>query len=118
MSQRVAQRVVQELGNLAATNSIKEAAQDSNLERAERLRKRGQQLEQVTVPRRTQPRIRAAHEPALGALVKWEPTADLVRYCEVWKEETGIVVSIKTMSRMLVRLGLRQKNEGGRTRTE
>lgn len=67
-----------------------------------------------TVQRRAEPRISPAHEPALRALVARTPTADLPRYCEAWQEETGIVVSIQTMSRMLVRLGLRQKNDGRR----
>jgi transposase len=70
-----------------------------------------------TVQRRAEPRIRPAHEPALQALVAREPVADLPRYCEAWQQVTGIVVSTKTMSRMLVRLGLRQKNDGRRAGT-
>jgi transposase len=66
----------------------------------------------ATVQRRQEPRINQAYEPALRALVAREPLADLARYCAVWHEETAIVVSPKTMSRMLVRLGLRQKNDG------
>jgi transposase len=68
----------------------------------------------ATVQRRQEPRISQADEPALRALVKREPQAKLERYCAVWQAETGIVVSPKTMSRMLVRLGLRQKNDGRR----
>ena len=68
-----------------------------------------------TVQRRMQPLISTAHEPGLRALVAQHPTADLAHYCEALRAETGIVVSIKTMSRMLVRMGLRQKNDGGRT---
>lgn len=71
----------------------------------------------ATVQRRQAPRISQAHEPALRALVAREPQADLVRYCALWQAETGIMVSIQTMSRMLVRLGLRQKNDGGRAGT-
>jgi len=70
-----------------------------------------------TVQRRQAPRISAAHEPALRALVAREAQADLAHYCALWQAETGIVVSPKTMSRMLVRLGLRQKNDGRRTGT-
>ncbi len=68
-----------------------------------------------TVQRRAEPRINRTYEPALRALVGREPVADLPRYCEAWRQETEIVVSTKTMSRMLVRLGLRQKNDGRRT---
>jgi transposase len=70
----------------------------------------------ATVQRRQAPRISREHEPALRALVGHEPLAKLDWYCAEWERETGIGVSIKTMSRMLVRLGLRQKNDGRRTR--
>ncbi len=65
--------------------------------------------------RRQQPRIRQEDEPALREVVAGQPQARLEEYCAVWKAMTGVVVSPKTMSRMLVRLGLRQKNDGGRT---
>lgn len=64
------------------------------------------------VQRRQEPRISAAYEGQLRALVAREPVAKLDWYCAQWESETGIVVSIKTMSRMLVRFGLRQKNNG------
>ena len=63
----------------------------------------------ATVQRRQEPRISRRYEPALRAMVAREPLAKLDWYCAEWEGETGIVVSIKTMSRMLVRLGLRQK---------
>src|SRR5262249_33853988 len=69
----------------------------------------------ATVQRRQRPRISSEYEPALRALVAGEPLAKLERYCAEWERETGIVVSTKTMSRMLVRLGLRQKNDGRRS---
>lgn len=69
----------------------------------------------ATEQRRQTPRISREYEPALRALVAREPLAKLDWYCAQWEQATGIVVSIKTMSRMLVRLGLRQKNDGGRT---
>lgn len=68
----------------------------------------------ATVQRRQAPRISRAFEGALRALVAREPLATLDWYCAAWKRETGMVVSIQTMSRMLVRLGLRQKNDGRR----
>ncbi len=48
MSQRVAQRVVQELGQRAAIQLYKESEQEATVERAESLRKRAQQLEHIT----------------------------------------------------------------------
>jgi transposase len=66
----------------------------------------------ASVQRRQEPRISGAYEPQLRALVAREPLAKLDWYCAQWESETGIIVSIKTMSRMLVRLGLRQKNDG------
>jgi transposase len=69
----------------------------------------------ATVQRRQEPRISRQYEPALRALVAREPLAKLEWYCAEWQRETGIRVGTKTMSRMLVRLGLRQKNDGGRT---
>lgn len=71
----------------------------------------------ATVQQRQQPRIRRSDEPALRALVAREPLAKLDWYCAEWQRQSGVVVSIKTMSRMLVRFGLRQKNDGGRTGT-
>jgi transposase len=69
----------------------------------------------ATVQRRQEPRIKAEYEPALRMLVAREPLGKVDWYCAEWERATGIVVSLKTMSRMLVRLGLRQKNDGGRT---
>ena len=66
----------------------------------------------ASIQRRAEPRISARYEPQLRAMVAREPLAKLDWYSEEWARETGIVVSIKTMSRMLVRLGLRQKNDG------
>jgi len=71
----------------------------------------------ATVQKRMQPRINSAHHAALGALVAHLPEAQLPEYCALWMQETGIVVSSKTMSRMLVRLGLRQKKDRRRHRT-
>ena len=65
----------------------------------------------ATLQSRQGPRISSEYEPGLRALVACEPLAKLDWYCAQWQRQTGIVVSIKTMSRMLVRLGLRQKND-------
>lgn len=48
---------------------------------------------------------------ALRALVERMSEAQLPVYCAAWERETGVVVSTKTMSRMLVRLGLRRKKD-------
>ena len=63
----------------------------------------------ATVQRRQQPRISKAYEAQLRTLVL--PNADLRldEYCRLWEAETGMVVSIQTMSRMLLRLELRPK---------
>ena len=71
----------------------------------------------ATVQKRMEPRINSAHHAALGALVAHLPEAQLPEYCALWMQETGIVVSSKTMSRILVRLGLRQKKDSRRHRT-
>lgn len=62
-----------------------------------------------TVQKRQEPRIGPKDEPALRELVAREPQAKLEWYCAEWERMTGVVVSIQTMSRMLVRLGLPQK---------
>lgn len=68
--------------------------------------------------RKIEGRITKQHEPALHVLVKRRPEASLVEYCALWQQETGIRVSIKTMSRVLVRLDLRRKKDGRRTGTQ
>ena len=57
-------------------------------------------------------RIGSEDYPALQALVARLPEAQLPQYVEEWERTTGVVVSTKTMSRMLVRLGLRRKKDG------
>jgi transposase len=69
------------------------------------------------VRRRQQSRISKESEPALCALVVTEPDARPDEYCATWERQTGIVVSIQTMSRMPVQLGLRQKKTIGRQST-
>ena len=55
--------------------------------------------------------IRQEQYPALRALVTRLPDAQLPQYCSEWARETGLAVSTKTMSRILVRLGLRRKKD-------
>jgi transposase len=69
---------------------------------------------EATVQRRQAPRISAHYEEALRQMVATKNTARLDEYCTEWQQQTGMQVSIQTMSRMLVRLGLRQKNDGTR----
>jgi transposase len=65
----------------------------------------------ATVQKRMVGLIREEHYPVLRALVIRLPEAQLPQYCAEWEREMGIVVSTKTMSRMLVRLGLRRKKD-------
>lgn len=65
----------------------------------------------ATVQKRMVGLIRAEEYPALQALVARLPEAQLPQYCHEWNRETGVMVSTKTMSRMLVRLGLRRKKD-------
>ncbi len=69
----------------------------------------------ATVQKRMIGLIRAEDYPALQALVARLPEAQLPQYCQAWERETGVVVSTKTMSRLLVRLGLRRKKDRRRT---
>lgn len=66
-----------------------------------------------TVQKRQAPRISAEYHAALRAMVRRMPQAQLPEYCAEWQRETGIVVRDKTMRRMLLRLGLRQKKTVG-----
>jgi len=55
--------------------------------------------------------IGEAQYPALRALVAGKPEAQLPEYCQDWQHETGVTVSPQTMSRMLIKLGLRRKKD-------
>ena len=65
----------------------------------------------ATVQKRMAGLIGAEAYPALQALVARLPEAQLPQYVEEWERATGVRVSTKTMSRMLVRLGLRRKKD-------
>ena len=63
----------------------------------------------ATVQQRQQPRISGAYEDQLRALVHAQSDLRLDEYCGLWEAQTGMKLSIQTMSRMLLRLGLRPK---------
>jgi transposase len=61
-------------------------------------------------PRPGRPRaIPREHEEALRALVEADPAAYLDEYRDRWAEESGVRVSISTMSRALRKLGFTRK---------
>jgi transposase len=62
-----------------------------------------------TQQRRMVSLIGEAQYPALRALVERLADAQLTEYCGEWESKTGGMVSIKTMSCILLRLGLRRK---------
>ena len=70
----------------------------------------------ATIQKRMVGLIQAEDYPTLQALVARLPEAQLPQYVQEWERETGVVVSTQTMSRMLVRLGLRRKKDRRRTR--
>ncbi len=72
----------------------------------------------ATVQRRQQARISKAYEAQLRVLVLKNADLRLDEYCRLWEAETGMVVSIQTMSRMLLRLELRPKKVIRRIRTQ
>lgn len=72
----------------------------------------------ATMQRRQQPRISKGYEAQLRALVLQNADLRLDAYCRLWEAETGRVVSIQTMSRMLLRLELRPKKVIRRVRAQ
>lgn len=54
-----------------------------------------------------------AQYPVLRARVARLPEAQLPEYGSAWERETGVVVRTKTLSRMLVKLGLCRKKTVG-----
>lgn len=67
-----------------------------------------------TKQQRQQPLIRPEQHELLREMVRQTPDAELPEYCAEWAAATGVVVSPKTMSRELVKLGLRRKKNGRR----
>ena len=63
----------------------------------------------ATVQGRMKGFIGEDHYPDVRALVARLPDAHLPDYCLAWNQATGVTVRPKTMSRVLVRLGLRRK---------
>ena len=66
---------------------------------------------------REEPLIKAQHQAQIEAMVAQAPQAKLEQYCQMWAEQTGMQVSIQTMSRVLLRFGLPRKKDGTRSRT-
>jgi transposase len=60
-------------------------------------------------PRRVPPEL----EPRLVAQVQARPDATLAEHCQAWQAQTGITLSVATMSRLLRRLDLPRKNNAG-----
>ena len=58
---------------------------------------------------REEPLIKDSHRPDIEAMVRSAPQATLERYCQLWYEQTGMPVSIQTMSRVLLRFGWPRK---------
>jgi transposase len=66
---------------------------------------------------REEPLIKEHHRGQIEAMVAQAPQAKLEQYCQMWAEQTGMQVSIQTMSRVLLRFGLPRKKDGTRSRT-
>jgi transposase len=54
---------------------------------------------------RQQPRITAAHQPALLAQLAAQPDATLAEHCQTWAQTQGVRVSVPTMWRAIARVG-------------
>jgi transposase len=85
----------------------------SSLSRWKRWRRERGSL--ATRPRPGPPRrVPPALEPLLVAQVQARPDGTLAEHCAAWQAQTGIALSVATMSRLLRRLDLpRKKNAGG-----
>jgi transposase len=66
----------------------------------------------ATRPRPGPPRrVPPALEPLLVAQVHARPDATLAEHCRAWQAQTGITLSVATMSRLLRRLALPRKKK-------
>ena len=63
----------------------------------------------ATQQQRQQPIIHEGYRAAIDALVARLADATLEEYCETWERESGLRVSIQTMSRTLLRFGWPRK---------
>ncbi len=51
-------------------------------------------------------------EPRLRQQVENHNDATLAQHCQIWQENTGLVVSVPTMHRAMTRLGITRKKKG------
>src|SRR5215212_6519482 len=65
----------------------------------------------ATQQQRQQPIIHDGYRAAIDALVQRLADATLEEYCEAWEHESGLCVSIQTMSRTLIRFGWPRKKD-------
>lgn len=70
-----------------------------------------------SVQGRQKPIIGEADRSAIERMVAQTPMATLAQYCEQWASQSGMPVSIQTMSRVLQRFGLGRKKDGWGIRT-
>ena len=64
--------------------------------------------------KREEPLIKESQRTAIEAMVASAPMATLEQYCQMWEKQSGLRVSIQTMSRVLLRFGLPRKKDGQR----
>ena len=102
---------IKALGALDRGMPRKEAASTfgvslATLKRWLRRRREGENLAPRPSPGRT-PRICATQEQrrALWEQLEANDDATLARHCELWENQTGVVVSVSTMSRAVRKLG-------------
>jgi transposase len=102
---------IKALGALERGMPRKEAASTfgvslATLKRWLKRRRQGEDIAPRPSPGRT-PRILATEEQrrALWEQLEDNDDATLARHCELWEDETGVAVSVATMSRAVRRLG-------------
>ncbi len=76
----------------------------------QRYREKGSVL--PTAQKREEPLIKDNQREAIQAMVASAPMATLAQYCQIWEKQSGLRVSIQTMSRVLLRFGLPRKKDG------
>jgi len=114
---------IKALGALDRGMPRKEAASTfgvslATLKRWLKRRREGEDIAPKPSPGRT-PRILASQQQrrALGEQLEANHDATLARHCELWEDETGVAVSVATMSRAVRRLGWTFKKVSGGHRT-
>jgi len=114
---------IKALGALDRGMPRKEAASTfgislATLKRWLKRRREGEDIAPKPSPGRT-PRVLATPEQrrTLWEQLEANHDATLARHCELWEDETGVAVSVATMSRAVRRLGWTFKKVGGGHRT-